>query len=149
MKEFLGFGGYQRIPEGKYTWQHLTFVLSLIAVMIALAIVLGMYYRHKDIKSKNKVFVVKRERKGVKKASLEYTRITDINTSPSLVRIKLHTGRSHQIRVQFASRGFALLGDGKYGAKDNLPAPRLYSCKLTFNLFGKTHSFESTPDWAK
>ena len=100
-------------------------------------------------KSKNKVFVVKRERKGVKKASLEYARITDINTSPSLVRIKLHTGRSHQIRVQFASRGFALLGDGKYGAKDNLPAPRLYSCKLTFNLFGKTHSFESTPDWAK
>ena len=38
MKEFLGFGGYQRIPEGKYTWQHLTFVLSLIAIMIALAV---------------------------------------------------------------------------------------------------------------
>ena len=100
-------------------------------------------------KSKNKVFVVARERKGVKKARLEYTRITADDVSPSLVRIRLHTGRSHQIRVQFASRGFPLLGDGKYGAKDNLSAPRLYSCKLTFQLMGKQYSFESTPDWAK
>lgn len=58
MKEFLGFGGYQRIPEGKYTWQHLTFVLSLIAVMIALAVCLGIYYRHKDAKRKNKVLTI-------------------------------------------------------------------------------------------
>lgn len=100
-------------------------------------------------KSKNKVFVVTRERKGVKKARLEYTRLTCDVTSPALVRIRLHTGRSHQIRVQFASRGFPLLGDGKYGARDDLTAPRLYSCKLTFPLFGKEYSFESTPDWAK
>ena len=100
-------------------------------------------------KYKNKVFVVDRERKGVKKASLEYTRITDGGVSPSLVRIKLHTGRSHQIRVQFASRGFSLLGDGKYGAKDNLPAPRLYSCKISFILNSKQYEFESTPDWAR
>lgn len=100
-------------------------------------------------KYKNKVFVVDRERKGVKKASLEYVRLTDKDVSTALVRIKLHTGRSHQIRVQFASRGFPLLGDGKYGAKDNLHAPRLYSCKLTFTLFDKDYSFESTPDWAK
>ena len=53
---------------------------------------------------KNKVFVVKKERKGVKKASLEYTRLTPENGNPSLVHIRLHTGRSHQIRVQFASR---------------------------------------------
>ena len=100
-------------------------------------------------KSKNKVFVVTRERKGVKKARLEYTRLTDDGVSPALVRIRLHTGRSHQIRVQFASRGFPLLGDGKYGARDDLTAPRLYSCKLTFPLFGKEYSFESAPDWAK
>ena len=100
-------------------------------------------------KSKNKVFVVTRERKGVKKARLEYTRLTDDGVSPALVRIRLHTGRSHQIRVQFASRGFPLLGDGKYGAKDNIHAPRLYSCKLTFSLFDKEYSFDSTPDWAK
>ena len=54
--------------------------------------------------SKNKVFVVKRERKGVKKARLEFRTIRQGETS--LVRIRLHTGRSHQIRVQFASRGF-------------------------------------------
>ena len=51
---------------------------------------------------KNKVFVVKRERKGVKPARLEFTRLSAGETS--LVRIRLHTGRSHQIRVQFASR---------------------------------------------
>lgn len=100
-------------------------------------------------KSKNKVFVVKRERKGVKKASLEYVRLTDKDVSPALVRVKLHTGRSHQIRVQFASRGFALLGDGKYGAKDSLHAPRLYSCKISFTLYSKEYQFESLPDWAK
>ena len=53
---------------------------------------------------KNKVFVVKRERKGVKKARLEFRRLTE--GDPTLVRIRLHTGRSHQIRVQFSSRGF-------------------------------------------
>ena len=53
--------------------------------------------------SKNKVFVVKKERKGVKKARLEFFRLT--GGDPALVRIRLHTGRSHQIRVQFSSRG--------------------------------------------
>ena len=96
--------------------------------------------------SKNKVFVVKRERKGVKKARLEFNRQTDAD--PSLVRIRLHTGRSHQIRVQFASRGYPLLGDRKYGARDEFPAPMLFSCKLTFPLFGKMLSFEAFPDWA-
>lgn len=58
MKEFLGFGGYQRIPEGKYTWQHLTFVLSLIAIMIALAVIIGILNSKKDLKTKNKVLTV-------------------------------------------------------------------------------------------
>lgn len=97
--------------------------------------------------SKNKVFVVQRERKGVKKARLEFVRQTDAD--PSLVRIRLHTGRSHQIRVQFASRGYPLLGDHKYGARDESPAPMLFSCKLTFPLFGKTHSYEALPFWAE
>ena len=52
---------------------------------------------------KNKVYVVKRERSGVKKARLEFTRLSAGECS--LVRVRLHTGRSHQIRVQFASRG--------------------------------------------
>ena len=49
----------------------------------------------------------------------------------SLVKVKLHTGRTHQIRVQFSSRGHVLYGDGKYGAKDN-DKIRLHSCELSF-----------------
>ena len=96
--------------------------------------------------SKNKVFVVKKERKGVKKARLEFTRLQEGETS--LVRVRLHTGRTHQIRVQFASRGFPLAGDHKYGAKDDAAAPMLYSCRLTFPWKGKTVSFEDLPPWA-
>lgn len=94
---------------------------------------------------KNKVFVVKRMRGGVKKARLEFARLT--SGEESLVRIRLHTGRSHQIRVQFASRGYPLVGDHKYGARDNVPAPMLYSCKLTFPHKGKLLEFEKLPDW--
>ena len=96
--------------------------------------------------SKNKVFVVKRERKGVKKAVLAYKTLRQ--GEDSLVHIRIHTGRSHQIRVQFASRGFPLVGDHKYGARDGFPAPFLFSCRLTFPLKGKRLTFEATPDWA-
>lgn len=97
--------------------------------------------------SKNKVFVVKRERKGVKAARLEFHRLEAGECS--LVRIRLHTGRSHQIRVQFASRGYPLVGDHKYGARDEATAPMLFSCALTFPLNGETMHFESLPHWAK
>ena len=96
---------------------------------------------------KNKVFAVKKERKGVKFARLEFRRLTAGETS--LVRIRLHTGRSHQIRVQFASRGFPLVGDHKYGARDKYPAPLLFSCKITFPFKGQTRSYEALPDWAE
>ena len=97
--------------------------------------------------AKNKVFVVKRERKGVKAARLEFARISA--GEESLVHVRLHTGRSHQIRVQFASRGFPLVGDHKYGAKDRASAPMLFSCKLTFPWKGKTVTYEAYPDWGK
>ena len=95
---------------------------------------------------KNKVYVVKRERKGVKKARLEFTRLS--GGEASLVRIRLHTGRSHQIRVQFASRGFPLVGDRKYGGKDDTTAPMLFSCCLTFPHQGQLLRFEQLPQWA-
>ncbi len=97
--------------------------------------------------SKNKVFVVKRERKGVKEARLEFSRLTTGDSS--LVHIRLHTGRSHQIRVQFASRGFPLVGDHKYGARDNSPAPMLFSCRLTFPWKGQIVRYEQLPEWAE
>ena len=95
---------------------------------------------------KNKVFVVQRQRAGVKKARLEFARLSA--GEQSLVRIRLHTGRSHQIRVQFASRKFPLVGDRKYGAKDDCPAPMLYSCYITFLHNGQTLSFSHLPPWA-
>lgn len=99
----------------------------------------------KDVR-RNKVFVVSRQRAGVKEARLEFSRLS---AGPeSLVRIRLHTGRSHQIRVQFASRGFPLVGDHKYGARDSSPAPMLYSCKIRLPLGGKTLTFEKLPPWA-
>ena len=96
--------------------------------------------------TKNKVFVVKKERRGVKKARLEFRRLT--GGERSLVHIRLHTGRSHQIRVQFASRGFPLVGDHKYGARDDVDAPMLFSCRLTFPYQGENRTFEACPDWA-
>ena len=97
--------------------------------------------------AKNKVFVVKRERKGVKPARLEFTRLTAGETS--LVRIRLHTGRSHQIRVQFAARGYPLVGDHKYGSRDAQTAPMLFSCRLSFPWKGETRTFQALPPWAK
>lgn len=99
----------------------------------------------KDSK-KNKVFVVKRMRGGVKKARLEFNRLSA--GEESLIHVRLHTGRSHQIRVQFASRGFPLVGDHKYGSRDEATAPMLFSCRLTFPYHGETKVFEKMPDWA-
>ena len=96
---------------------------------------------------KNKVFVVKKQRAGVKQARLCYQRLTQ--GERSLVRIRLYTGRSHQIRVQFASRGFPLVGDHKYGSKAAETAPMLYSCCLRFEHLGESRCFESLPSWAQ
>lgn len=57
MKEFFGIGGYQRTPEGAYSWQHLVFVFSLMAVMIGLAVFLGLRNRKRPEKTKNRVLI--------------------------------------------------------------------------------------------
>ena len=74
-------------------------------------------YLFKDSR-KGRVFPVKRPRKGVREAVLEYRILeTAPDGSLSLAEITLHTGRTHQIRVQFASRKHPLYGDGKYGSR--------------------------------
>ena len=102
----------------------------------------------KDVR-RNKVFVVDRERAGVRKASLRYRVIREAGEDAALVRVRLETGRSHQIRVQFASRGCPLRGDHKYGARDPEKAPALFSCALRFPWNGETRQFEALPEWAE
>ena len=81
---------------------------------------------------KGKVFTVKRPRKGVREARLTYRTLWSGGAEPvSLVRILLDTGRTHQIRVQFSSRGMPLLGDGKYGSRVKGELA-LFSCALCF-----------------
>ena len=58
MREFFGYGGYQRVPEGYLSWQHLLFVTSLMIIMTALAIFFARRQKDKDDKAKNKVLIV-------------------------------------------------------------------------------------------
>ena len=62
------------------------------------------------------------------------------------MRVKLHTGRSHQIRVQFSSRKMPLVGDRKYGASDIGKSIALFSHSLTFpHPNGKSMTFSASP----
>lgn len=92
---------------------------------------------------KNKSYVVSRMRGGVKKARLSY-RVLTREGDRTLVQVRLFTGRTHQIRVQFASRQLPLVGDGRYGGGSGELA--LWSVRLTFPYRGKTLCFSRLPD---
>lgn len=124
-----------------------------------LAVIHGAPEKKQDILSdllfkdsaKNKSYVVKRERKGVKRAELEYTLEDSAEIDGekySLVSVRLFTGRTHQIRVQFSHRGFPLAGDRKYGAKDNFKQLGLWSYKISFTdpLSGRETEYFCMPE---
>ena len=92
---------------------------------------------------RNKVFAVKTARKGAKEARLDYTVLAvrpgcaaTGETNFALCAVRLHTGRTHQIRVQFASRRHPLCGDGKYGSREK-GALALWCARLAFTLPGE------------
>lgn len=93
------------------------------------------YGQLQDLLFRDKVrkmtFVVTEEGKGVQQASLQY-RVLKRKEGLSRVRIKLETGRTHQIRVQFSSRGMPLVGERKYCTLEDDCEIALWSYHLVF-----------------
>lgn len=89
----------------------------------------------------NKVFVVEATRKDAKKAILDYEVISS-SDELSLLSVKLHTGRSHQIRVQLAAIGCPLYGDQKYGAHVNRPGQQIALWARSLHLIHPTKKEE-------
>lgn len=94
----------------------------------------------------NRTFPVKRMRKGVKEARLTY-RILAYNEEKDLsyASVVLDTGRTHQIRTQFASRKHPLAGDGKYGSRIKCPVA-LVMAELTYDEGEGTEPVTVTAD---
>ncbi len=89
-------------------------------------------YLWKDQKN-NTSYVVKQNKKNSKEASLDYEVLKyDKNLDASVLKINLHTGRHHQIRVQLSSRGHSIYGDGKYHGKLSNKDLCLWAYKLEF-----------------
>lgn len=99
----------------------------------------------------NKSFAVDKARKGSKEAVLDYRVLEKTDSGHTLVLVRLHTGRTHQIRVQFASRGMPLVGDGKYGSREKSRFIGLWAYRLTFPhpIKAKTVTAEAKPDMSE
>ena len=82
-------------------------------------------------KARRMTFVAAEPAKGVREAVLDYWRLAKTDDM-SRVQIRLHTGRTHQIRVQFASRNMPLVGERKYSELNDPCEIALWSCRLAF-----------------
>ena len=82
-------------------------------------------------KPERKTYVVTEMAKGVQEAILDYWVLKETEEL-SRVRIHLQTGRTHQIRAQFSSRGLPLVGDRKYSLLEDNCEIALWSCRLAF-----------------
>ena len=99
-------------------------------------------------KRANKSYVVDRERKGAREALLSYKILSSSDykdRNVSLARITLKTGRMHQIRAQLSHIGTPILGDGKYGSRENGCDVALWSYQLSFSLKDRKYNFFSFP----
>ena len=97
-------------------------------------------------KARKMTYVADAPAKGVQEAILDY-QVVSRNEAFSKVRIRLHTGRTHQIRVQFASRGLPLVGERKYSELDDPCEIALWSYRLAFThpATGKPMAFTHEP----
>jgi 23S rRNA pseudouridine1911/1915/1917 synthase len=98
----------------------------------------------------NQSKVVKEGTPNSKRATLDYSLLSTMHHPVlgdcSLVQIRLHTGRHHQIRVQFSNFGYPLVGDSKYGTKDGQPIGLwAYKLQLTIPFKNVTKTFEHPP----
>ena len=82
-------------------------------------------------KARRMTMVAAEPAKGVQEAVLDY-QVLNTAQDMSRVRIQLHTGRTHQIRVQFSSRGYPLVGERKYSLLEDGCTIALWSCHLRF-----------------
>jgi 23S rRNA pseudouridine1911/1915/1917 synthase len=82
-------------------------------------------------KCRRMTFVAQKDAPGAQEAVLEYN-VIHAGADKSLLRIRLLTGRTHQIRVQFSSRGYPLVGDRKYSEREDYCQIALWSCRLRF-----------------
>ena len=98
-------------------------------------------------KARKMTFVAREPGKGVQEAILHY-RVEDERDGLSLIRIRLQTGRTHQIRVQFSSRGLPLVGERKYAVPEEDCGLALWSCRIGFRHpeTGEALHFSRLPD---
>ena len=104
-------------------------------------------YLYKDERN-NISKVVSKDKKNAKLAKLDYEVLNyDEKRDLSVVKIHLHTGRHHQIRVQFANFGHSLYGDQKYGVRGKGKQIRLWAYELEFEHPTKKEmmTFKSKP----
>ena len=155
MREFFGFGGYQRTPEGYLSWQHLTFVTTLMVIMTVLAVTLGRRNRSKSLEKKNRVMIWAAILiDGIELFKIVMMRFTTVDSMHWLRNLPLFLCSIQLITIPLAafSRGrvqeaaldfvciFGLLGAvlGTYGAGQN------YACYPVISLdnvaSGLTHS---------
>ena len=97
-------------------------------------------------KARKMSFVTDTPAKGVQEAVLDYSRL-ESDGELSLVRVHLRTGRTHQIRCQFAAHGFPLAGERKYSTLEDACPLALFSARLGFfhPVSGKWSEFSQFP----
>ena len=108
-------------------------------------------YLYKDERN-NISKVVKQTKKNAKFAKLDYEVLKyDGAKDLSLVKINLHTGRHHQIRVQLANFGHSIFGDQKYGKRGRGKQIRLWAYELTIQhpITKEEMTFHDLPDWCR